>query len=462
MTTGRRPRPRRLRTRVLAGVLALTITAFAAFDVVAVIEVRRYLLGRTDALLQRVVTIARPRIDTLLQRFQSGRPPEILRGDLAQLYLAYVPDHRATIVLETGAGRTPRLPDDLTTFIRSDDAHTVASLDGRPLRLRAARAGSGTLVVAADLHEVNVTVAHLRLVVVVGSLAAAGLIAIGLLLLLRRGLRPLETMAIQADRISTGELSRIGYPDDVDTEVGRLGAALNGMLTRIDAAIAEREADQEVMRRFFADASHELRTPLASMRANAELYEQGALARRDDVDEAMRRIRLEARRMSVLVDDMLRLARLDQHPEPQLTPVDLTALLAACLERTRVAEPDRRWQVDVEAGLVVTADEEMLQRALDNLFANVRLHAGPDARAALAAAREGDSIRIEVSDTGAGVPADRLPLIFDRFYRATSTGHTGSGLGLAIVAEIAALHGGAVEAKPNQPHGLLIRLTLPA
>jgi len=88
-----------------------------------------------------------------------------------------------------------------------------------------------------------------------------------------------------------------------------------------------RPARQEAGRRFFADASHELRTPLASLRANAELYQQGALPGRPQVDEAMRRITNEARRMSDLVDDMLRLARLDQHPARQHEPVDLPMLI---------------------------------------------------------------------------------------------------------------------------------------
>ena len=88
------------------------------------------------------------------------------------------------------------------------------------------------------------------------------------------------------------------------------------MLARIEASIAEREASQQLTRRFFADASHELRNPLASLRANAELYQQRAIPGRPDVDETMQRIALEAQRMGQLVDDMLRLARLDQAPRP--------------------------------------------------------------------------------------------------------------------------------------------------
>ena len=134
---------------------------------------------------------------------------------------------------------------------------------------------------------------------------------------MRRGLRPVETMAGKADKITAGDLTERVSPQDARTEVGRLGARSTGCSARIEDFIAEREASQQATNRFFADASHELRTPLASLRANAELYQQGALPERAQVDEAMRRITAEAQRMSGLVDDMLRLARLDQHPERQ-------------------------------------------------------------------------------------------------------------------------------------------------
>jgi two-component system OmpR family sensor kinase len=234
------------------------------------------------------------------------------------------------------------------------------------------------------------------------------------------------------------------------------------MLTRIEAAISEREASQELTRRFFADASHELRTPLASLRANAELYQQGALALRPQVDEAMRRIALEAQRMSRLVDDMLRLARLDQHPDQQHDPVDLTGLVHGCAERAQIADPQRTWRAQIASGLVVTGDEELLRRAVDNLLANVLAHTPGGTVATIAATERDGNVTVEVSDDGPGVPAGQLPHIFDRFYRAAAPPpRPGSGLGLAIVTAIAAAHQGTAEATPNQPHGLRVTLTLP-
>ena len=185
----------------------------------------------------------------------------------------------------------------------------------------------------------------------------------------------------------------------------------------------------------------------------------------------MRRITLETRRMGQLVDDMLRLARLGQHPGQSSEPVDVTALVNACAERVRIADPVRTWRVSVAGGLAAFGDEELLRRAVDNLLTNVLAHTPADAAATIIAFGDPDEVTIEVRDDGPGVPPDKLPHIFERFYRAADTlaprapgaaRPPGSGLGLAIAAEIAAAHGGAATAAPVSPHGLRVTLTLPA
>ena len=203
--------------------------------------------------------------------------------------------------------------------------------------------------------------------------------------------------------------------------------------------------------------------PSATACACLALYSQGALTERSQVDEAMRRIMLEAQRMGRLVDDMLRLARLDQHPARQSDPVDLSALAANCVERSQIADPRRTWQARITPGLVAVGDQEMLCRAVDNLLANVRTHTPEGSTAVVTGYAEGDRVVVEVSDNGPGVPADRLPRIFDRFYRAgTPAQRPGSGLGLAIVTEIAAAHDGTVTAAPTWPRGLRLTLAVPA
>jgi two-component system, OmpR family, sensor kinase len=452
----RRPRLRRpkLRTQVLAGVLTITLVALAAFDVFAVSALHRYLVGQTEQKLYSALTVTQERLEIIVSA-AATRPVPVL-GDYD---IAFVPlgKHRP-VILQHAVGQKAEM---LTPALRAREAAGFATAAWEVVRT--VRTPDGTLVASVSLSSVDATVARFRLIVIIGSAAAGLLILGGVALVMRRGLRPIESMAVQADRVSTGDLTDRVACGDGRSEVGRLGTALNGMLARIEASVTEREASQELMRRFFADASHELRTPLASLRANAELYQQGALRQRPQVDEAMRRIALEAQRMSRLVDDMLRLARLDQHPARQDAPVDLAGLIDDCVQRARIADPARSWQAIAEGISTVTGDEELLGRAVDNLLTNVRTHTPQGTVATVTATSNGDDLVIEVSDDGPGVPDSELPRIFDRFYRGTApSGRPGSGLGLAIVAEIAAAHDGIASAARNEPHGLRITLTLPA
>jgi two-component system, OmpR family, sensor kinase len=484
----------RLRLQALLAVVAVTLVALVSFDFAAVTALRSYLMDRTDATLHAAalhnaswLAAAPPAVlhEYLTESPGSTSLPDGVRSleDMAasanqlilgQYAVAYWADNGTRGVAlafnTTVMSTTPSwafdytIPEDLRTLAVDGGALTAMSADGTTqLRVVAAQAPGGIVVVSASLDtDVNNTVGRMWLIVLIGSAAAALLIGLGVFWLLRRGLRPIETMAAQADRITAGDLTDRVTSQDLSSEVGRLGSALNGMLARIEASVHEREAGQELMRRFFADASHELRNPLASMRANAELYQQGALPEREQVDEVMRRIGLEARRMSGLVDDMLRLARLDQHPDQQREPVALSELIDNCVERMRVAAPDHAWQTEITEGVVAVGDEELLRRAVDNLLANVLAHTPEGTLTTVALREHGGTVEIEVSDTGPGVPEDRLPRIFDRFYRAgTATPRSGSGLGLAIVTQIATVHNGIVVAEPNPPHGLRVRLTLP-
>jgi two-component system OmpR family sensor kinase len=464
--------------------LLITLTALAAFDVAAVTALRKYLFGRTDSNLHAVLSLyrlAQPQPFGFITRPLHAAPgvkglavaapvqivgPRLLLKPaiLDQYYLGFLSGRGALHgLLQGNPDLKPRLPPRPHAIVMANRAWTVVSSNGRAqLRVQAVRIGGGTLLAATSLASAYKTLDRVQFILIVGSAAAALLVVVGVTLVLRRGLRPIETMAAQADRITAGDLTDRVSPRDPRTEVGRLGEALNGMLGRIEAAISERAASQELTRRFFADASHELRNPLASLRANAELYQQGALTERAQVDEAMCRISLEAKRMSSLVDDMLRLARLDQHPGQEFDAVDLSALITCCAERARVGAPVHPIDAVIAPGLMTVGDEELLRRAVDNLLANVRVHTPDGTDATITAAQANGAVVIDVADTGPGVPPDQLPRVFDRFYRAGSQDRRpGSGLGLAIVAAIAQAHGGTARATLNDPHGLRITLTLP-
>ena len=469
-----------LRLKVMAGVVVVTLIALVAFDIGAVTTMRRYLITQTDKNLQVALTLTVPRLGQVLA---GGGPPFLRPGGAYQRAvrspggrvpalpgaydMAFLPFRGQQVTLQIGAnggrGYNWTLSPQTAKVAAKPGPHTVLPPRGQvPLRLVSIHVRGGSLVAGMSLDQVTKTIDQVELIVILGSIAVVLLIGAGVFFMLRRGLRPIENMARQADRITGGDLTDRVAPHNPRSEVGRLGAALNGMLGRIEADVQEREASQQQMRRFFADASHELRTPLASLRANAELYQQGALRSLDEVDVVMDRIVLETRRMGRLVDDMLRLARLGQHPGQSHEQVDVTALVTGCAQQVRTAEPARTWQVRIDGGLTTTGDEELLRRAVDNLLTNVLVHTPSGTVGSITASAAGDQVSIEIADDGPGVAPDKLPHIFERFYRAGARpGRPGSGLGLAIAAEIASAHGGTAQAAPVSPHGLRITLTVP-
>jgi two-component system OmpR family sensor kinase len=152
----------------------------------------------------------------------------------------------------------------------------------------------------------------------------------------------------------------------------------------------------------------------------------------------------------------------------------MTAVVAGCAERARIADPARTWHVRIADGLATVGDEELLRRAVDNLLMNVLVHTPAGTAGAISAYETGGQVIIDVSDDGPGVPPDQLPHIFERFYRAGARSRlyvpgqpapaylpAGSGLGLAIAAEIASAHGGTASAAPDRQKGLRITLSLP-
>jgi two-component system OmpR family sensor kinase len=462
-----------LRLKVMAGVVIVALLALAAFDVAAVSTMRRYLLAQTDSSLRGALVLTAPRLPAILaarahRQAVRATPAEFLPGPGTRIPalpgafdITFIPARGRQVELQVNAGiRGPGSA--LPWWAAQPGPHTVLARGPGLLRLQAIHVQGGALVAGTSLSQVTRTIDQVELIVVLGSVAVILLIGLGVFAVLRRGLRPIEAMARQADRISGGDLTDRVTAHDPRSEVGRLGAALNEMLARIEADVAEREASQLQTRRFFADASHELRTPLASLRANAELYQQGALGSPDDLDEVMDRIVSETRRMGRLVDDMLRLARLGQAPGQSRQPVDLTAVVTGCAERVRVADPARAWQVRVADGLATVGDEDLVRRAVDNLLMNVLVHAPGEAGGTITAARQDDLVVIEVSDDGPGVPPDKLPHLFERFYRAgAGSDRPGAGLGLAIAAEIASAHGGAARAAAAGRRGLRITLEFP-
>ena len=247
--------------------------------------------------------------------------------------------------------------------------------------------------------------------------------------------------------------------------VGRVGTAVNRMIGHVGDALGRRQASEERLRHFAADASHELRTPVANIRGHAELAlrHQGPVP--PEVRRALDRIQSESERMSRLVDDLLLLARIDAGRALGRGPVDLTRLVLDTTDDARAAGPDHRWLLDLpEDAVIVEGDEHRLQQAIGNLLANARSHtpAGTEVSVRLSASR--DAVRLTVADDGPGIPEELLPEVFGRFVRADhSRSRIGgsTGLGLAIVHAVVAAHDGTIDVE-SAPGHTVFTMTLPA
>jgi two-component system OmpR family sensor kinase len=291
------------------------------------------------------------------------------------------------------------------------------------------------------------------------SVTGAGLVAAGIAgsVLVGVALRPLRKVAATATRVSelplhTGEVTlneRVPASEtDPHTEVGQVGAALNRMLDHIHGALHSRQESETRVRQFVADASHELRTPLASIRGYAELTRRGREEIGPDTRHALGRIESESGRMTMLVEDLLLLARLDAGRPLQFERTDLIPLVVDTVSDARVAGRSHSWRLDLpDVPALVSADAARLQQVLVNLLANARTHTPPGTTVTARVQRRGPWMCVDVEDDGQGIPEELLPHVFERFARGDSSRSRASGstgLGLAIVQAVADAHGGAV------------------
>jgi two-component system OmpR family sensor kinase len=271
-------------------------------------------------------------------------------------------------------------------------------------------------------------------------------------------------MEVTAGEIAAGQLSRRVSPTNPKTEVGRLGLALNAMLGRLEQAFSQRKASEERLRRFLADASHELRTPVASIRGYAELFRMGATRDRAGTEMAMRRIEEEAKRMGVLVEDLLTLARLDAPPARRRAYVDLAALASDAVEDARATAPEREIALQAAAPAFVSGDPHQLHQVLANLMRNALVHTPSGTPIEVSVSEDSAHVVVSVRDHGPGLPDVSPQRLFDRFWRAEGgreRGKAGAGLGLAIVGGVVAAHDGRVSAQNAPGGGALFTVLLP-
>jgi two-component system OmpR family sensor kinase len=466
--------------------LALVALGLVASDIATYTILNRFLIQRVDQQL----SVARG-IEFAVMEFPARvRNQADTLGNRSDTYIQ-VRDASGQIIRSIPSARepsAPKIPRQLPPsgtdlFVRAPTPPTGSraapgGTDGDPAlltvgstahgpqwRLRVARVPTGeTVVVGLPLTDVAANLHYLKWIefAVSGSVL---LVAVGAgWWLVRVGLRPLSDIEDTAEEIAAGDLTRRVPEAPPRTEVGRLARALNGMLTQIERAFTERQASEDRLRRFVADASHELRTPLTSIRGYSELFRRGADHRPEDLAKTMRRIEAEATRMGVLVDDLLLLARLDQGRPLERHPVELTQLAHQAVDAARVIDHAHPLSLQTNGPVWVLGDRARLRQIVDNLLANVRTHTPPGTPATVRVTAGKDRAVIEVADQGPGLAADKAGRVFERFYRADPSrarDSGGSGLGLAIVESITAAHGGRVDVHTEVGGGAAFQIELP-
>jgi two-component system OmpR family sensor kinase len=475
-----------LRRSLVLGIVALLAAVTALIGVVSVLSLQGFLVGRLDGQLFSAGLRSQSAVEG-----RPGDPGGANRRPPASEFLALPAQREGTLAALTKSGSI------YNAAILSANGKPVSVAESELAALgripadsvpRTVDLGPGvgpyrvivkptsgeySLLVGLPLGDVQATVLQLAaLIAGIGVLAIGGA-AIGGALVVRLALRPLERVAAAATRVAElpldrGEVAlavRVSADDaDPATEVGKVGAALNRMLEHVASALTARQASENKVRAFVADASHELRTPLASIRGYAELTRRGGHDLPDDVAHALGRVESESVRMTALVEDLLLLARLDEGRAFGGDPVDLSRLLIDSVSDARVAGPDHVWELDLpDESVLARVDDSRLHQVVMNLLANARTHTPPGTVVTTALRRTADEAIIEVRDTGPGIDDELAPKVFERFVRGDSSRSRASGstgLGLAIVAAVVEAHGGRAEVE-SKPGMTVFRVILP-
>jgi two-component system, OmpR family, sensor kinase len=508
-----------LRAKLITGLLALVIAAVAAISISSVWVLRSYLTSQDDNQLRAVYNSV----------VSSGQVDNLTPG---QVYTVRGFTNMVIGVQEPGTPLTPSgsqsgLPFGGYSQVQSLPAVPTSQVivnNGKPATVPA-QSGSdtwrvivepisqppgstgqvtGTLIVGADLGNINATIGGLAVTVLIIGLIVVCILALAIVLVVRASLRPLVDIEETAGEIAAGHLNRRVPERDPRTEIGSLGRSLNIMLSQIETAFHKQEESEaaahrseERMRRFIADASHELRTPVTAIRGFAEYYRQrGGLVRRWDQEEAagsgaagaaetgltppdldriMQRVEKEAARMGLLVEDLLLLARLDQQRPLARQPVDLLSLAADAVHDARLLAPARTIDLSVQPGaaFLVIGDDARLRQVIGNLMSNALTHT-PDGTPIEVSVSSGTldpqagdltpAAILDVIDHGPGMTTEQARRAFERFYRADQARTRtkgGSGLGLAIVRALVVTQGGVASVRTAPGEGATFRIALP-
>jgi two-component system heavy metal sensor histidine kinase CusS len=385
-----------------------------------------------------------------------------------QFYIRLLDEHGVPVMTTPGMAEQLDLAQLASqTRDRSERSIAMAGRQGQLFRVTSAAVAVGTpptrsdtVQIAIDVAQEEELLARYRLWFWGILLATSVLFPLVGYRIARHGIRPVEEIAATARRITSTNLrERIrseGYP----SELASLAETFNEMLERLEESF-------ERISRFSADIAHDLRTPVNNIRGEAEV----ALARSrtpDEYRDVLESSLEEAVRLSELIGDLLFLARAESPlTELHRENVNIGELLTTVHDyyEASATEAGISLAVNDAAGLNAELDRSLILRAVSNLVSNAIAHTQPGGTVTLGATKEDAAIRIEVSDTGVGIPSEALPRVFDRFFRvdpSRSKMSGGTGLGLAIVQSIQALHGGSAEITSQLGCGTRVTLRMPA
>lgn len=483
--------PRSLRRQLLTGVLVVVSLVLVAVGLISVLSLRGYVNAMSDADVADSLDALGHSYTKYRTAQRDPATPAVVPLSQAMLQFTDQTPGNLIAVLHGGvvvgsavfseAEARPAPPDVISAL----EAQKWA--EGPPRTETLGRLGSYRLDSHADGPDVLVAGVQLNVadrIIARKQLATAVLITVALTVtagltiwVVGYTLRPLRRLAAIAAEVAAMPLTdddhRISVrvrPRDTDpqNEVGIVGLTLNRLLDNVDGALAQRADSDLRMRQFISDASHELRTPLAAIQGYAELTRQDSETLPPTTEYALARIESEARRMTLLVDELLLLSRLGEGQDLESEDVDLAEVVNNAVNDAAVAASTHHWVKDLpDEPVWVRGDHARLHQLVSNLLSNARVHTPPGITVATAITRGREAsgalfAEVTVADDGPGIDPDLLPRLFERFARADKSriNGSGNGLGLAIVDSIVKAHRGSVTAE-SDAGGTVFRVRLP-
>lgn len=452
-----------IKTKIILATTLVLGLVFSGFSLVVYQKAKSAYVGRLDARLEAEAEKIREEVE---EQYLEKRFPN--ESDLRGLKTEGLPD--PLLRLSDSLGSVILADSLLNDWPKMSWSEVVArefSFENRELAghhyrslwapVEAHDLNQYSVQIAVSLKDVEVSLALLQLLLIIGVPVALLISAIAVYAIVSSAFRPLTTMMLAAERVSAENLSERLTPPKARDEVFKLTATFNTMMERIESAFKSQK-------QFVADASHEIRTPLSIIRSELDFSRNKSndAPVRESLDLALD----EVERLKRLSDDLLLLARLEASSTVlNIGNVRIDELLADCARRMKILCERKGVSIllRIDDTIEIQADEEKLRSAVLNLIDNAIKYSKEGGTVVVSTRGSGERIEIAICDEGEGISEGDTKYIFERFHRAESnrSNRDGSGLGLAIVRRIAQLHEGTVSVVSHPGKGSVFTLTLP-